>query len=131
VLRDGIERRALLKGLAALPVAATLLPGDCAWTGQPATLDPRERRLRNLRQLTFGGQNAEAYFSPDGKRLIFQSTRDGRQCDQIYTMDLDGDNMRMVSTGKSRPARSSSPTGGGSSTPPRTWPVPSARPVPT
>jgi dipeptidyl aminopeptidase/acylaminoacyl peptidase len=37
-----------------------------------------QSHLTNLKQLTFGGQNAEAYWSPDGKRLIFQSTRDGR-----------------------------------------------------
>ena len=35
------------------------------------------QHIDNLKQLTFGGQNAEAYWSPDGKRLIFQSTRDG------------------------------------------------------
>lgn len=58
------------------------------------------QHLRNVRQLTFGGQNAEAYWSPDGKRLIFQSTRDGDGCDQIYMMDADGSNVRMVSTGK-------------------------------
>jgi len=43
---------------------------------------PQERHLRNVRQLTFGGENAEAYFSPDGRWLIFQSTRDGRSCDR-------------------------------------------------
>ncbi len=58
------------------------------------------QHLRNVRQLTFGGQNAEAYWSPDGKRLIFQSTRGGDSCDQIYVMDADGSNVRMVSTGK-------------------------------
>lgn len=62
--------------------------------------DEREVHLENLKQLTFGGENAEAYFSYDGKRLIFQSTRDGRRCDQIYTMDIDGSNIKMVSTGK-------------------------------
>lgn len=62
--------------------------------------DPREVHLENLRQLTFGGENAEAYFSYDGKKLIFQSTRDSRGCDQIYTMNIDGSNVRMVSTGK-------------------------------
>jgi len=56
--------------------------------------------LSNLKQLTFGGQNAEAYWSPDGKRLIFQSTRDEHQCDQQYIMDADGSNVHMVSTGK-------------------------------
>jgi Tol biopolymer transport system component len=62
--------------------------------------DLREAHLENLRQLTFGGENAEAYFSYDGKKLIFQSTRDGRKCDQIYTMDIDGRNVKMVSTGR-------------------------------
>ncbi|HZG53067.1 MAG TPA: hypothetical protein VEZ40_13105 [Pyrinomonadaceae bacterium] len=61
-----------------------------------------EKRLRNVRQLTFGGENAEAYFSGDGKQLIFQSKRDGRGCDQIYTMRADGSDVRMVSTGKGR-----------------------------
>jgi len=58
------------------------------------------RYLTNIQQLTFGGQNAEAYWSPDGDKLVFQSTRDGGQCDQIYTMGADGSNVRMVSTGK-------------------------------
>ena len=43
-----------------------------------------EKRLKNIKQLTFGGENAEAYFSPDGKRLIFQSKRDGSECDRIF-----------------------------------------------
>lgn len=60
---------------------------------------PAEKHLRNVRQLTFGGENAEAYFSGDGARLIFQSKREGRQCDQIYTMRTDGTDARMVSTG--------------------------------
>src|SRR6185503_19425517 len=61
--------------------------------------NPKEVHLRNVRQLTFGGENAEAYWSPDGRKLIFQSKRDGRACDQIYVMDADGSNARMVSTG--------------------------------
>ncbi len=60
------------------------------------------RVLANLRQLTHGGQNAEAYWAPDGKRLIFQSTRDNIPCDQIFTMNADGSDQRMVSTGKGR-----------------------------
>ncbi len=63
---------------------------------------PEEKHLRNVRQLTFGGSNAEAYFSADGKRLIFQSTRDNLQCDQIFIMNVDGTDQRMVSTGKGR-----------------------------
>lgn len=61
-----------------------------------------QTRLADIRQLTFGGQNAEAYWAPDGKRLIFQSTRDGRDCDQIYVMNSDGSGVHMVSTGKGR-----------------------------
>ncbi|HKO61576.1 MAG TPA: hypothetical protein VJV03_10485 [Pyrinomonadaceae bacterium] len=63
---------------------------------------PEEKHLRNIKQLTFGGENAEAYFSADGKQLIFQSTRDGRECDQIYTMNIDGTNVRMISNGEGR-----------------------------
>ncbi|MGH9970653.1 MAG: TolB family protein [Pyrinomonadaceae bacterium] len=63
---------------------------------------PEEKHLHNIKQLTFGGENAEAYFSADGRRLIFQSTRDGRECDQIYTMSVDGSNPKLVSTGSGR-----------------------------
>ena len=63
---------------------------------------PQEKHLRNIRQLTFGGENAEAYFSADGKKLVFQSKRDGRECDQIYTMNIDGSDVRLVSNGEGR-----------------------------
>jgi len=58
-----------------------------------------ESHLRNVRQLTNGGENAEAYFSADGRKLVFQSTRDGRSCDQEYVMNVDGTGLRRVSTG--------------------------------
>jgi Tol biopolymer transport system component len=61
-----------------------------------------ERHLKNIKQLTFGGENAEAYFSFDGRQLIFQSKRDGRACDQIYAMNIDGSNVHMVSNGEGR-----------------------------
>src|SRR5687768_4216027 len=60
---------------------------------------PGESHLANITQLTDGGENAEAYFSRDGTRLIFQSTRDGRSCDQQYVMRVDGSDLRRVSTG--------------------------------
>ena len=64
---------------------------------------PTEKHLRNIKQLTFGGENAEAYFSADGKQLIFQSTREGHGCDQIYTMNLDGSDVKMISTATAAP----------------------------
>lgn len=63
---------------------------------------PEEKHLRNIKQLTFGGENAEAYFSADGKKLIFQSTREGYPCDQIFEMNIDGTGVRELSTGKGR-----------------------------
>jgi TolB protein len=60
------------------------------------------QELTNIKQLTFGGENAEAYWSPDGKRLIFQTTRGDSKCDQIYIMNADGADQHMVSTGKGR-----------------------------
>jgi Tol biopolymer transport system component len=63
---------------------------------------PQEKHLRNIKQLTNGGENAEAYFSADGKKLIFQSTREGHDCDQIYEMNIDGSGLRMLSNGKGR-----------------------------
>src|SRR6187399_2036014 len=60
---------------------------------------PQERHLANVKQLSFGDENAEAYFSFDGRRLSFQSTR-GRGCDQIYTMNIDGSDVKLVSNGQ-------------------------------
>ncbi len=64
--------------------------------------DPREVHLRHVKQLTFGGTNAEAYFSYDGKRLVFQSTRPPYECDQIFVMNVDGSDAHLVSTGRGR-----------------------------
>ena len=78
-------------------------PPDLAEPESETTVAPQvERRLANLRQLTFGGENAEAYFASDGTELIFQSTREGVPCDQIFRMGLDGSDLRMVSTGDGR-----------------------------
>jgi Tol biopolymer transport system component len=63
---------------------------------------PEEIHLKNIKQLSFAGENAEAYFSADGKQLSFQSKRDGHECDQIYTMNIDGSNVRMISNGDGR-----------------------------
>jgi len=61
--------------------------------------EPGESRLSNIRRLTHGGENAEAYFSRDGQWLTFQSTRDGRTCDQQYVMRTDGSGLRRISNG--------------------------------
>ena len=65
--------------------------------------DPRERHLANVRQLTSGGQNAEAYWSFDGTKLIFQMY-DGTavKADQIFTMNVDGTGKKRVSSGTGR-----------------------------
>jgi TolB protein len=63
---------------------------------------PQEAHLRNLKQLTFGGENAEAYFSTDGRRLVFQSTHPPYACDQIFVMPVEGGPPALVSTGKGR-----------------------------
>jgi len=62
----------------------------------------QEAHLQNLKQLTFGGQNAEAYFSFDASKIIFQSTRSPYRCDQIFSMNIDGGNVKLLSTGKGR-----------------------------
>ncbi len=79
-----------------------------------ASVPSTEPHLANIRQLTFGRQNAEAYFSFDGTKLIFQSTNNwmrdsfaavlapaevGLGCYQMYVMDLESDKIRLVSTG--------------------------------
>jgi Tol biopolymer transport system component len=86
-------------------VSALLLLG-CGRAAAPRTMlapEPGERHLRHIRQLTFGGNNAEAYFSPDGQRLIFQrQERVDAGCDQEYTMKVDGSDVRRVSNGEGR-----------------------------
>jgi TolB protein len=68
---------------------------------------PGEKHLANVRQLTFGGTNAEAYFSADDKSLIFMHSGAGVPCDQMYTMPVDPPDgkpavPKLVSTGKGR-----------------------------
>ncbi len=77
-------------------------PGIGAGRPAPELLHPQEVHLADLRQLTFGGENAEAYFAWNGTKLIYQSDPGGRSCDQIFVMDLVTGRSRMVSTGQGR-----------------------------
>ncbi|MCW8806430.1 MAG: hypothetical protein OQK56_08230, partial [Ignavibacteriaceae bacterium] len=61
-----------------------------------------ENHLNNIRMLTHGGENAEAYLSFDETKLIYQSTVGDMKCDQIFTMKIDGSDKQMVSTGNGR-----------------------------
>ena len=71
--------------------------------GTPQLVHPSETRFGEMRQLTFAGENAEAYWSDDGSRLIFQSTpTPGEGCDQIYTLDPETGATELVSTGEGR-----------------------------
>jgi Tol biopolymer transport system component len=112
----GKETRALLLSLC----AAACLPAIAVAADQPkkpakpAMASSAEPHLANIRQLTFGRQNAEAYFSFSGNKLIFQSTNNwmkdsfaathkpgdiGLGCYQMYVMDLESNTVRLVSTG--------------------------------
>lgn len=69
----------------------------------------QQNNLQNIKQLTFGGDNAEAYFSPDGKSLTMQVSypKKGVPCDQIYRLDWgiknpSFDDLKLISTGKGR-----------------------------
>lgn len=70
---------------------------------------PEEKHFTNIQQLTFGGDNAEAYFSYDNKWVVFQKTnpKEGILCDQIFVGKLPENpgekfESKMVSTGKGR-----------------------------
>jgi Tol biopolymer transport system component len=90
---------------AALALALVFTPSARAQEAAPnatATALPDEAHLAELRQLTFGGENAEAYWSWSGKELILQSRPSGSGCDRIYRMSwLDATApLRPVSSGK-------------------------------
>jgi Tol biopolymer transport system component len=68
----------------------------------PPMVRDDEPHLKNLEQLTYGGENAEAYFSKDGTELSFQSKRDHMHCDQIFRMKIDGSEEHQVSVGNGR-----------------------------
>ena len=109
-------RRTLCLALVAVSLGASsavlpLHPKPPAAGGQNSlaalTTPEEQKHLKNVRQLTFGGQNAEAYFSADDRQLIFQHQGRDAPCDQIYSMPVDSPDgkpavPRLLSTGKGR-----------------------------
>jgi TolB protein len=97
---------AIVVGVGAAALAAAAPPGPEQQPQQPTwrAIQPEsgEVHLANIRQLTFGGENAEAYFSFDGQKIVFQSTRGDHPCDQEYVMNVDGSDLHRVSDGRGR-----------------------------
>jgi Tol biopolymer transport system component len=90
-------------GAGSSPPPAPAPASSTIGAGVPFAASPDEPRLSNLRMLTNGGENAEAYFSEDDTRLIFQAHRPPEtQCDQIYTLDLMTGEERRITPGGSR-----------------------------
>jgi TolB protein len=88
-----------LSVLAISSISAGDIPSPAA-DSTVGTIFPGETHFKSLKKLTFGGQNAEAYFNSDASQIIFQSARDGHPCDAIYRMNADGSHVRMVSSGE-------------------------------
>lgn len=81
-------------------LAVVLIAGCVAGRSEPPAVPFTDRHMKNVTQLTFDGDNGEAYFSTDGKKLIFQSSHAGGRdypCDKILTMNIDGSDKRRVS----------------------------------
>ncbi|UCF66706.1 MAG: PD40 domain-containing protein [Acidobacteriota bacterium] len=113
------RRHPSLAALAALLIVAAVLSAGCGkqehHPGEPAETtdareslprsydpEPQEKHFSELSMLTDGGDNAEAYFSFDSSRLVFQTTRPPYECDQIMILDPPTAELRLVSTGLGR-----------------------------
>lgn len=90
--------------ISALLLLAALQDGPFSgWPDSaPVNGNEHETTIGNLRQLTFGGQNAEAYWNSDGTKIVFQSTQPGFPDEQIFTMNADGSGKKLVSSGLGR-----------------------------
>src|SRR5882762_7525367 len=113
IIRRSAEGLSLSFVLVASVLGGWVIRDPALPTAPPQTtagsLTPPEeaKHLKNVRQLTFGGQSAEAYFSLDDKYLIFQHQGEGVPCDQIYTIVVDMPDgkpatPKLVSTGNGR-----------------------------
>ncbi len=101
-LRNALPLALLAFALTAHDGSGASAPAAQAARPAPAA-SPKEPHLADLVQLTHGGQNAEAYWSPDGREIVFQSTRPPYACDQIFRMPSGAPGTpSLVSTGKGR-----------------------------
>ncbi len=103
-----------LATLAMVAVAFSSCTQQLVLESLPVTAEPgpvtyeKETHFKNIHQITYGGNNAEAYWSPDGKQLIFQSDNSkwGVGCDQIFLLNVeakaDSSKRQLVSTGLGR-----------------------------
>lgn len=82
-------------------ICALLIPAINSSQAQNL-IQPNEKHFKNIKQLTTEGENAEAYFSPDGKKLIFQRATKGDGCDQIFSMNVDGSDLKQLSNGEGK-----------------------------
>ena len=96
-----IQSRSLLAPGLVLALAVSAVSPLAAQAVKRAP-DAAEKFFGPLTQLTFDGENAEAYFSADGKRLILQRHVGDSACDQEYTINVDGSNLRRISSGLGR-----------------------------
>lgn len=83
-------------------LASLLAPAPDEAEAAPRDAHPSETNLTNIRQLTFGGQNAEAYWSKDGTQITYQARLPGYPDEQIFKMYADGSGKTLVSTGEGR-----------------------------
>ncbi len=111
-LATGLAGVALFLGPAGIPAAPPEKPAPgqklppifMPIVAQDSLIRPGETHFASLRQITFAGENAEAYWSPDGKSLVMQSTRDSYPCDQIFLHKLMDQRslVSLISTGTGR-----------------------------
>lgn len=91
----------LVAGLHATAGDVPAAPALGAWAKKVDAL-AGEKHLQNIRQLTADGTHAEAYFAPDGRKIILQAVRAGDGADQVYVLDLDTGDLKRVSNGKGK-----------------------------
>jgi Tol biopolymer transport system component len=107
-LRDGIvrlQKRELVLIHQNEDMVSLLLASALAYQNTDSRAieaNPDEKHLVNVRQLTFGGQNAEAYWSSDGKKITYQTRQPEFPDEQIFVMNADGSGKHLMSTGKGR-----------------------------